>query len=111
MYTAYRDGIEPKCRESFSLPRILAENLLYLTTWSVAGALVWPVRVAGWPVLTLAWALVVVVVQVLLKKHNCSGCYYYGKACHLGWGKLSAWMFRQDSGDMRTGKVAALRAT
>ncbi len=83
MYAAYRDGIEPKCRESFSLPRILVENLLYLTTWSVAGALVWPVRVAGWPVLTLAWALVVVVVQVLLKKHNCSGCYYYGKACHL----------------------------
>ena len=42
-------------------------------------------------------------VQVLLKKHNCSGCYYYGKNCHLGWGRISAWLFRPDSGSPKTG--------
>jgi hypothetical protein len=56
----------------------------------------------------LAWAGSVLVVQVLLKKHNCSGCYYYGKHCHLGWGKLSAWMFPPDSGDARTGMRLSL---
>ena len=53
--------------------------------------------------MTIAWAGLVIVVQVLLKKHNCSGCYYYGKACHLGWGKLASWMYKQDSGNLQTG--------
>lgn len=48
------------------------------------------------------------VVQILLKKHNCSGCYYYDKLCHLGWGKISSAMFKQDSGDPNIGMKLAL---
>jgi len=80
------------------------ENLLYLTMWVLAGSLLWPLWTPfGLPVLTIAWAILVVVVQVLLKKHNCSGCYYYDKWCHMGWGKISATMFAQDSGNPKTG--------
>jgi hypothetical protein len=103
MYPQYQDKIEKDCKESFSLLWVLGENILYLSTWIVAGWIVWPVQWHGWPVATIFWACVVLAVQVLLKKHNCSGCYYYGKACHLGWGKLSAWLFAQDSGDMKIG--------
>jgi hypothetical protein len=42
-------------------------------------------------------------VQILLKKHNCSGCYYYDKWCHLGWGKISSAMFKPNSGNPETG--------
>ena len=108
MYPPYRHNIRHDCRESFPWSKILAENLLYVTLWVLAGALVWPLQWHGWPMATLAWAALVVVVQVLLKKHNCSGCYYYGKACHLGWGKLSSWMFPRDSGDMKTGMRLSL---
>ncbi len=62
-------------RESYPAIAILAENSLYLTIWILAGWLLWPLRIAGWPVATLAWIPLVAVVQVLLKKHNCSGCY------------------------------------
>jgi len=55
------------------------------------------------PFLTIIWVALVVVVQILLKKHNCSGCYYYGKLCHLGWGKISSAMFPRDSGDPKVG--------
>lgn len=108
MYELYREKINTACRESFSLPWIICENILHLSTWVIAGALIWPVRLSGWPVAAILWALVVVVVQVLLKKHNCSGCYYFGKNCHLGWGRLSAWLFRQDSGSMKTGMRLSL---
>lgn len=37
-----------------------------------------------------------------------AGCYYYGQQCHLGWGKLSAAMFAQDSGDPKLGKRLSL---
>ena len=108
MYKCYQDKMAPG-NESFPLAHIIGENLLYLTTWVLAGALLWPVwLVQNIPVLTLLWALLVVVVQVALKKHNCSGCYYYDKRCHLGWGKLSSALFKPDSGNPETGKKLTL---
>jgi len=108
MYEQYQGKMAASCRESFGLPWILCENALHLSTWVIAGALVGPLVCGGWPVATLIWALVVVVVQVLLKKHNCSGCYYYGKNCHLGWGRIAAWLFSRDSGSMKTGMRLSL---
>ena len=108
MYESYRDGIAGERREAFSTSWIVGENLLHLLTWTAAGWLLLPLRWSGWPVATMAWALLVVVVQALLKKHNCSGCYYYGKACHLGWGKLSAWTCAQDSGSPKLGMRLSL---
>ncbi len=108
MYPEYCDQMATERRESFPAAWIVGENLLYLSMWVLAGALVWPIRWYGWPVVTIAWAALVVVLQVLLKKHICSGCYYYGKNCHLGWGRLSAWLFRQNSGDVETGMRLAL---
>ena len=108
MYPCYQRGIV-KGRESFPPASILGENALYVTMWGLAGVLLWPIwKPAGLPVLTLVWAAVVVVVQILLKKHNCSGCYYYDKWCHLAWGKLAAAMFERDVGNPETGKKLAL---
>lgn len=108
MYESYRGGIAEQRLESYPAGGVVTENLLYLSMWVAAGWLLAPIRWAAWPVATIAWALLVVVVQMLLKKHNCSGCYYYGKNCHLGWGKLSAWMCAQDSGDPKTGMRLSL---
>ncbi|MBW1812052.1 MAG: hypothetical protein JRJ87_27955 [Deltaproteobacteria bacterium] len=108
MYPEYKDGIIKDCKENYSPLMVLIENFLHISTWVLAGWLVWPVQLQGWPVLTIAWAGVVLVVQILLKKHNCSGCYYYGKACHLGWGKLARWIFMQDSGNLKTGMRLSL---
>jgi len=77
--------------------------------WVLAGYLLWPIWTSlGLPLLTIIWAVLVVAVQILLKKHNCSGCYYYDKLCHLGWGKISSAMFKQDSGDPNTGMKLSL---
>jgi hypothetical protein len=103
MYKCYQEGIVSGA-ESFPLSWIIGENLLHVTMWVLAGSLLWPVWTpSGIPLLTIVWAILVIVVQVLLKKHNCSGCYYYNKRCHLGWGKISSAMFAQASGDPKTG--------
>ena len=107
MYPCYRDGILVG-RESFPWPWILGENLLYLASWILAGWLLWPVQVAGWTLATLGWAVFVITLQVLLKQHNCAGCYYYGKSCHLGWGRLAASPFRQDAGNPEVGMTLAV---
>ena len=107
MYSCYESGIS-EGRESFPPLWILGENLLFLATWAAAGWLLWPVQVAYWPVATMGWALFVLVLQVLLKKHFCTGCYYYGKSCHLGWGHISALLFERDSGSHKLGFALAM---
>jgi hypothetical protein len=108
MYKCYQDKIVTG-RKSFSLSWIMGENLLYLITWVLAGYLLWPLWTPfGLPLLTIIWAVLVAAVQILLKKHNCSGCYYYDRLCHLGWGKISSAMFKQDSGDPGVGMKLSL---
>ncbi len=108
MYKCYQDKIVTGT-ESFPLSRIIGENLLYIATWVLAGYLLWPLWTpSGLPLLTIIWAFLVIVVQILLKKHNCSGCYYYDKLCHLGWGKISSAMFKKDSGNPKTGTKLSL---
>lgn len=108
MYKCYQDKIVHGT-ESFTLSHIIGENLLYIAMWVLAGYLLWPIWTPlGFPLLTIIWTLLVVVVQILLKKHNCSGCYYYDKLCHLGWGKISSAMFKQDSGNIKTGMKLSL---
>jgi hypothetical protein len=108
MYKCYQDKIVAG-NESFPLSWIIGENLLFVTAWVLAGYLLWPIWTPwGLPLLTIIWAILVVVIQVLLKKHNCSGCYYYGKSCHLGWGKISSAMFKQDSGNQTIGMKLSL---
>jgi hypothetical protein len=48
-------------------------------------------HIAAWVFLAVALLLVFVV----LRKLVCTNCYYYGKRCASGWGKLSALMFKQ----------------
>jgi len=108
MYKCYQENIVAG-KESFPLSWIIGENLFYLAMWVLAGYLLWPIWTPlGLPLLTTIWAVLVVAVQILLKKHNCSGCYYYDKLCHLGWGKISSAMFKQDSGNLKTGMRLSL---
>lgn len=108
MYKCYQDKIV-NGTESFPISRIIGENLLLIATWVLAGYLLWPLwEPSGLPLLTIIWTILVVVIQILLKKHFCSGCYYYDKLCKLGWGKISSAMFKKDSGNPKTGIKLAL---
>ncbi|PKO23500.1 MAG: hypothetical protein CVU38_03700 [Chloroflexi bacterium HGW-Chloroflexi-1] len=88
---------------------ILLENLLYLVIWAIGFAVMWPLQVAGAPLASLGYALfILITVGWLLKVHNCSTCYYYGKWCHLGWGKYTAIFCRRDAGNPETGMKLAV---
>jgi hypothetical protein len=108
MYKCYQDKIVTGT-ESFTLSRIILENILSISIWVIAGYLLWEIW-TPWnlPILGIIWILIVLIVQILLKKHNCSGCYYYDKLCHLGWGKISSAMFKQDIGNQKTGTKLSL---
>jgi hypothetical protein len=89
---------------------ILLENLLFFAIWIIGFVVMWPLKIAGIPVVSLGYALfILITVGWLLKIHNCSNCYYYGKWCHLGWGKYTALLCPQNAGNPETGaKLAAV---
>jgi len=89
---------EPKLHEQgleeFPKFQIILGNLL-MTLWIALGT------AACWFLYPLAGRIYLIVAVVLvflvLRWLVCRNCYYYGKWCPIGWGKLSALLFKQGS--------------
>lgn len=85
----YEQGIENYPKRTVTLAN------LAMITWVALGT------VACWFLAPIvAWiylAVAVVMVWVVLRRLVCVNCYYYGKWCGTGWGRLSAVFFKQGS--------------
>ena len=81
----YEQGLEKYPRSSVVMGNIA------MTAWIALGTIAcWFLNtVAAWTFLAFA----VIMVGVVLRKLLCTRCYYHGKWCGIGWGKLSALMF------------------
>ena len=87
----YKQGLE-----SFPLSRVIFGNgmmLVWIGLGTIACWFIYPL--VAW--LYLAAALIMIF--VVLRKLVCTNCYYYGKRCALGWGKVSALFFSPGSID------------
>ena len=78
--------------ESFRFSTVLFGNLM-MFIWLVLGTIaVWFIN----PLLAgLYLAIALILVYIILRKLLCTNCYYYDKWCGLGWGKLTAKMFKK----------------
>ena len=90
--------VEPKiCEqglEEFPKSQIILGNLIMLLWIALGTAACWFLYpLAAWIFLPVALIMVFVVLRWLV----CRNCYYYGKWCPIGWGKLSALLFKQGS--------------
>ncbi|MCK4545763.1 hypothetical protein KAU43_09515 [candidate division WOR-3 bacterium] len=78
--------------EEFSKFIIILGNILMLL-WIALGT------ISCWflsPLIALLYMLfALIMIFVVLRKMVCVNCYYYGKWCAMGWGKLSAIFFRK----------------
>ena len=73
--------------DEYPISTVFIENL-FMFLWIAIGAfLCWMlVPLIGWIYLIFELTMVLFVMRILVCKH----CYYHGKLCHTGWGKLSA---------------------
>ena len=80
--------------EEYSKASIILGNFIMIL-WIALGT------IACWFLCPLvAWvylALAIIMVGVVLRKLVCTNCYYYDKWCGMGWGKLSALLFKKGS--------------
>jgi len=78
--------------EESSKTLIIFDNLM-IVLWIAVGTLsCWFFNaIMAWLYLGFA----IIVIYIILRKIVCTGCYYYGKWCHIGWGKLSSLFFKK----------------
>jgi len=78
--------------DEFPKNEIILENLT-MVAWVALGV------IAAWlfsPIAAMVYAaFAVLMVGVILRKLVCANCYYYGRWCHIGWGRLSSLLFRK----------------
>jgi hypothetical protein len=59
----------------------------------------------------LVWLLIfyILFLEIKLLRGSCTSCYYYGKICAFGRGKLSAWLFRKGDPALFSQKCLTLK--
>ncbi len=94
-------GIEMAGWKQITAENIMVFGLLFFGAWLVSFF-----KVEAFPVLTVSYlGFAVVMLGFILRKHLCTNCWYYGRQCHCGWGKLAAILFEENSGNYRLGGV------
>jgi hypothetical protein len=77
--------------ESYPARIVLATNAFSFAIWLAGAFIIW--QAAGlWVILYLAFILAL---QFRLIRGHCPDCYYYGKRCANGMGKLSSLFFKK----------------
>lgn len=87
---------------------IILTNTLLLLWFGFAAYGMSVLKFAGLPIISILYLLfALVMLGFVLRKHLCTHCYYYDKLCGSGWSKLSAYQFKQRSGNYELGMKLA----
>ncbi len=90
--------------EEYPLKWVIGQNLFFLLYFGIGAAGIWPLAIYRIPVVCILYVIFLILMLVfVLRKHLCTGCYYYGKRCSTGWGLLAAKLYAKDSGNYHLG--------
>jgi hypothetical protein len=82
---------KPKCYENYPIWVVLASNLVSLSIYFIGGFLIYQIGLL-WLVI---YILCVSVLEYRLLSKHCVDCYYFGKTCSFGKGRLSSLFFKR----------------
>ncbi len=82
---------EDRCFESYPWWIVVVCNLVSLAVYGLGAYIVYGV---SW-IFTVAYLAFVLVLEVRLLRGHCVDCYYYGRACAFGKGRLSEVFFKR----------------
>jgi hypothetical protein len=90
--------------EKYPLGYIIGQNIFLLAYFWTGFIGMLPLQIYSFPIVSVFYALfLLIMLFFVLRKHLCTNCYYYGKMCNTGWGKVSALMFKKGSGNYQFG--------
>ncbi len=98
------EKIYEKGLEKYPVSFIIGQNIFLFIYFGIGFIGMLPLRIHGFPIISVLYAIFLITMLLfVLRKHLCTNCYYYGKLCNTGWGKISALMFSKNSGNYQLG--------
>jgi hypothetical protein len=82
---------EPGCKEQYPLTTVIISNLVSVLLYGIG---IYLLFLAGIPWL-IGYGIFILVLETRLIGWHCVDCYYYGKTCAFGKGRLSSLFFRK----------------
>jgi hypothetical protein len=89
----------PGCKENYPLWMVFISNLLSFLIYGIGVYILFRFGI----IWVVAYLIFVVVFQFRLISRHCTDCYYYGRTCAFGKGRLSALFFKKGSPEKFTG--------
>ena len=83
----FNDGLE-----KYPISIVLIENIV-LSLWILIGSFLITQFNLLLGLVYISCALIMIL--FVMRKLICTSCYYYGKTCHVGWGKLASFLYKQ----------------
>ncbi|MFC1952143.1 hypothetical protein ACFLV8_00710 [Chloroflexota bacterium] len=96
-----------ECYESYPVWVIIIANLVSVCVYTIGALIIYQIGTI-WFVLYLLYILLL---EVKLLRTGCINCYYYGKYCAFGKGKLSRLLFKKGNPDIFSQKQIAWKDT
>jgi hypothetical protein len=90
---------EMKCYENYPYWIIVVSNLLTLSIYTIGIIIIKPLGII-WLLIYLAY---IVFLEIRLLRKSCVNCFYYGKRCAFGKGKLCSLFFKKGNKEGFTG--------
>lgn len=96
--------------EKYPLLGAIRQNLFFVIYFAIAFMGIYPLQIANIPIVSITYIIFIGVMLIfVLRKHLCTHCFYYGKLCGTGWGKLASCLFKKNSGNYELGgKLAGI---
>jgi len=90
----------PEGLEEYPRSAVLLENIL-IFLWIILGTFLISKISLFFRILYLSAAMIMIL--LVMRRLLCVNCYYYGKRCHVAWGKISSRLYKQgDLDDFKT---------
>ena len=93
-----------KSYENFPIWMVLLSNLAAISTYIIGAYILW-----GFGILFSAlYLLYCLLMEIMVLRRSCVDCYYYGKICGLGKGKLCSTLFKKGNPERFAKKEVSL---
>jgi hypothetical protein len=79
------------CYENYPLSTVILSNLVSLSIYIIGAYIISGLGL----IYTVLYLLFCIFMEIRLLKNSCANCYYYGKTCGFGKGRLSAVFFKK----------------
>jgi hypothetical protein len=80
-----------ECYNNYPIGFVIAANFIQLLIYFIGAFIVYQIG----PIWVLLYILYITILEIRLLKLSCINCYYYGKLCAFGRGKICSLVFRK----------------